>query len=215
MQRRLVQMIVVLALAVLPAVPAAAADDGWTLRLYGAWARPDVDLREKVSDFPIRVGSNGAPGGGVGIEYCVRPWVGLGLEALHARPDIVLDADLPGGRRRVSDGLSFTPFSLGPVVHLTPGRPVDVSVTAMLGFAAYGDLVFATDGQELRLRGGSDVLWGVGAGIDIRPGASNWAVHAGVRLYRSTPEFTNQDNGVVGSVTFNPVVVNVGIGYRF
>jgi opacity protein-like surface antigen len=189
MQRRLVQMIVVLALAVLPAVPAAAADDGWTLRLYGAWARPDVDLREKVSDFPIRVGSNGAPGGGVGIEYCVRPWVGLGLEALHARPDIVLDADLPGGRRRVSDGLSFMPFSLGHVVHLTPGRAVN--------------------------RGGSDVLWGVGAGIDIRPGASNWAIHAGVRLYRSTPEFTNQDNGVVGSVTFNPVVVNVGIGYRF
>ena len=214
MQRQ-VQVIVALALAALPAVPAAAADNGWTLRLSGAWVKPDIEVREKVSDFPIDAGSNGAVGVGAGLEYRVRPWVGLGLDALHSQPEIVLEADLPDGRRRVSDSLRFTPLTLGPVVHLTPGKVVDLTVTAMLGFAVYGDLQFAVDGQELRLQAGTDVVWGLGAAIDIRPGASNWGIHAGVRRYQSTPEFTNKDNGASGSAALNPVVVNLGVVYRF
>jgi len=55
----------------------------------------------------------------------------------------------------------------------------------------------------------------VGAAVDIRPGTSNWAIHAGVRRYESNPEFTNRDNGAVGSAAINPVVVTVGVGYRF
>ena len=167
------------------------------------------------SDIPVEVSSNGALGAGAGLEYRFRPWVGLGLDALHARPTIVLEADLPGGRRRVSDGLSFTPFSLGPVFHLTPGKAVDLTVTAMLGLAVYGDLRFAIEGQELSLQGGRDVGWGLGAAVDIHPGASNWAIHAGVRRYESDPEFTNRDNGAVGSAAINPVVVTVGVAYRF
>ena len=214
MQRQ-VQMIVLLALAVLTVAPAAAAQSSWTLRVHGAGVKPNVALPVVDSDIPVDVSGNGAAGAGAGLEYRFRPWVGMGLDVLHARPDIVLEADLPGGRRRVSDGLSFTPFSLGPVFHLTPGRAVDLTVTAMVGFAVYGDLLFAVDGEELRLQGGSDLGWGLGAAIDIHPGASHWAIHAGVRRYESDPEFTNRDNRAVGSAAINPVVVTVGVGYRF
>jgi hypothetical protein len=214
MQRH-VRMIVLLALTVLLAVPAAAAEPGWTVRLYGAWGRPNVEVPGGVSDFPIGVTSTGGLGGGAGLEYRFGPWVGLGLDGLHARPDIVLEADLQGGRRRVSDGLGFTPFSLGPVFHLTPGKAVDLTVTAMLALAVYGDLRFAAEGQELRLQGGSDVGWGLGAAVEIHPGASKWAIHAGVRRYDSTPEFTNLDNGAVASATLNPVVLTFGAVYRF
>jgi len=214
MQRQ-VRVIVLIAVAVLVAAPAAAAESGWTVRIYGAWAKPNVDLPVVDSDIPVDVSGNGALGAGAGLEYRFRPWVGLGIDALHARPDIVLEADLPGGRRRVEDSLGFTPFSLGPVFHLTPGRAVDLTVTAVLGFAVYGDLLFAVDGNELSLQGGRDYCWGVGAAVDIRPGASNWVIHAGVRRYESNPEFTNRANGVAGSAAMNPVVVTVGVGYRF
>ena len=214
MQRQ-VRVIVLIAVAALVAAPAAAAESGWTVRIYGAWAKPNVDLPVVDSDIPVDVSGNGALGAGAGLEYRFRPWVGLGVDALHARPDIVLEADLPGGRRLVSDGFGFTPFSLGPVFHLTPGRAVDLTVTAMVGFAVYGDLLFAVDGEELRLQGGSDLGWGLGAAIDIHPGASHWAIHAGVRRYESDPEFTNRDNRAVGSAAINPVVVTVGVGYRF
>ena len=214
MQRH-VRMIVLLALAALAVSPAEAAEPGWTIRIHGAWVKPSVDLPVVESDVPVEGSGEGSLGAGAGLEYRFRPWVGLNVEALYARPDIVLEAELPGGRRRVSDSLGFTPFSLGPVFHLTPGKAVDLTVTAMLGFAVYGDLLFAVDGEELSLQGGRDFCWGVGAAIDVRPGASNWVIHAGVRRYGATAEFTNSDNGAAGSAAINPVVVTVGVGYRF
>lgn len=214
MQRQ-VQMVVMFTLAVILAVPATAAEPGWTGRLHGAWVKSHVDFSEVESDVPIDVGSEGALGAGAALEYRFGRWVGLGLDALHARPNIVLEADLPGGRQRVSDNLSVTPFSLGPVFHLTPGKAVDLTVTAMIGLTHFGDVRFAADGETLSLRGGSAVGWGLGAGVDIYPGASNWAIHAGVRRYGSNPEFTNTDNGARGSAALNLVVVTAGVTYRF
>ena len=214
MQRH-VRTIVLLALAVPLATPVAAAEPGWTVRLHGAWSKPNIEASKGISAFPIEVSGNSSQGGGLGLEYRLRPWIGLGLDALRTRPDIVLDADLPGGRRRVSDGLGFTPFSLAPVFHLTPGKAIDLTVAPMLGLAVFGDLRFAAEGQELNLEGGTNVAWGLGAAIDIHPGASKWALHAGVRRYGSTPEFTNRDNGAIGSAAFNPVVVTFGVAYRF
>jgi hypothetical protein len=214
MQRH-VRLIVLIALAASMTAPAAAAESGWTLRLSGAWVRPSVDLPAVDSAVPVDASSNDALGGGVGVEYRLQPWVGIGVDAFYARPDIVLEAALPGSRRRVSDGLGFMPFSLGPVFHLTPGKTVDLTFSAVVGLIAYGDLRFAVDGAELRLQGGRDVGWGLGAAVDIHPGGSNWAIHAGVRRYESDPEFTNRDNGAVARATLDPVVVTLGVGYRF
>jgi outer membrane protein W len=58
-------------------------------------------------------------------------------------------------------------------------------------------------------------LRGLGAAVDSHPGDSNWAMHAGVRRYESDPEFTNRNNGAVGSAAMDPVVVTLGVGYRF
>lgn len=214
MQRQ-VQIITMLALAVVLAVPAMAAEPGWTVRFYGARVKPTIDLRDADAQFPITVNSNGALQAGAALEYRVRPWVGLSADALHGRPEIVLEADLPGGRRQASDKVSFTPFTLGPVFHLTPGKAADLTLTAMIGFASYGDLVFGAGGERLSLDGGNAFCWGLGAAVDVRLGASNWALHGGVRRYASTPEFTNRDNGAVGSTSFNSVVGTFGAAYRF
>jgi hypothetical protein len=214
MQRQL-RMIMLIALVVLAGVPAVAADDGWTVRFSGAWVKPRIDVPQGVSDVPVDVSSSATLGFGASLEYRLLPWIGLSLDALHARPDILLEADLPDGRRQASSGISFTPFNFGPAFHLTPGKAVDLSVTATLGFAHYGDLLYAIDGEELSLRGGSTVVWGLGAALDIHPGASRWGIHAGVSLYQSSPEFTNRANGGVGSVTFKPVMVTLGVAYRF
>ncbi len=214
MQRQ-VQMIAILALAVTLPVPVVAAEPGWTLRLQGAWVRPSVDVSNVDSAVPIDASPKGALGAGVALEYHSGRFVGLGLDALHARPEIALEADLPDGRRRISDSLAFTPFTLGPVFHLTPGKAVDLTVTAMIGVAHYGDLAFVADGETLNLEGGSTFAWGLGAAVDIDLGASNWALHAGVRRYASNPEFTNRDNGATGRVAINPIVVTFGVAYRF
>jgi len=36
-----------------------------------------------------------------------------------------------------------------------------------------------------------------------------------VRRYSSTAEFSNRDNGAVGSAPFNPVMLTFGAVYRF
>jgi hypothetical protein len=214
MQRQ-VQGIVLFAMVALMVAPAAAAQPGWTVRLHGVWVQPSVDLSGVESDIPVNAGSNGALGAGGGLEYRFGRWAGLGFDALHAGPDIVLTANLTGGPVEVSDSLGFTPFSVGPVFHVTPGRAVDLTFTAVVGYARYGDLQYTAGGETLSLRGGGASIWGLGAAVDIRPGASDWAIHAGVRRYESNPEFTNRANGAVGSVEFDPVVVSFGVSYRF
>jgi hypothetical protein len=209
------QVIVVIALMVLMAARAAAAESGWSVRLYGVWGRPSLGLSEANSEVPIDAASNGALGAGAGLEYRFGRWVGLGFDLLHARPDIVLEVAAPSGPLQASHGLGFTPISVGPVFHVTPGRRVDLTLTAVLGVASYGDLQFASGGQTLRLQGGNAAMWGLGAAVDVSPGSPNWTIHAGVRCYQSSPEFTNRDNGAVGSAAVNPVVVSFGIGYRF
>jgi hypothetical protein len=167
------------------------------------------------SDVPVDVGSRSALGAGAALEYRVQRWIGLALDGLHSRPGIVLDVDLPDGRRRVTDALGFTPISVGPVLHLTPGKVVDLTLAATAGLVLFGDLAFAADGETLELQGGSAFGWSLGAAVDVHPGASDWAIHAGVRRFASNPTFTNSANGVKGSMTFNPVVVTFGVAYRF
>jgi hypothetical protein len=208
-------VIVLVALAVFLAVPAAAAEPAWTVRLHGAWDKPNLDLAKVDSAVPVHASANGAPGAGASLEYRLHRWVALGVDALHARPDIVLEAALPGGRLKVSDKLGFTPVTIGPVFHVAPARTIDLSFAAMLGFAVHGDLRFAAGAETLNLQGDRAVCWGLGAAVDIYPGASRWAIHAGVRRYESNPEFSNRDNGASGSAAFNPVVVTFGVVHRF
>lgn len=207
--------VAVIALVVLMAAPAAAAESDWTVRLHGVWGRPSLGLSGASSEVPIDAASTGALGAGAGLERRFGRWVGLGFDALHARPDIELQAETPAGRAQASHSLGFTPISVGPVFHVTPGRPVDLTLTAVLGFARYGDLQFTAGDQTLRLQGGNAAMWGLGAAVDLSLGSPNWTIHAGVRRYQSSPEFINTDNGAVGSVAINPVVVSFGAGYRF
>jgi len=207
--------VVIIALVLLIAAPAAAAESDWTVRLHGVWGRPSVGLSGANSEVPVDAAGSGALGAGAGLERRFGRWVGLELDALHARPDIVLQAETPAGRVQASHSLGFTPISVGPVFHVTPGRPVDLTLTAVLGFASYGDLQFTAGDQTLRLQGGNAAMWGLGAAVDVSLGSLNWTIHAGVRRYQSSPEFTNRDNGAVGSAAINPVVVSFGVGYRF
>ena len=214
MQRH-VRTIAPLALAALMSVPAAAAEPGWTLRLTGVWGQPNLDLPTVTSDVSVDTNASGALGAGAFLEYRVHRWAALGLDALHTRPDVVLAASLPGGRVSVSDSLSFTPLTAGPVFHLTPGRAVDVTLAAMFGVAVHGDLRFAAGSETLDLQGDRAICWGLGAAVDIYPGASKWGLHAGVKRYGSNATFTNRANGGTGRAAVNPIAVTVGVAYRF
>ena len=209
------QFIFVIAMVAFMAAPAAADESGWTVRVLGGWNRPSVDLSGVDSEVPVSVGSSGALGAGAGLEYRFGRWVGVGFDTLRSNPEVALDAFVTAGHVQASHSLSFTPFSVGPVFHITPGRLVDLTLTAVFGVAHYGDLQFAAGGNTLRLQGGNAALWGFGAAVDVSAGSPNWTIHAGVRRYDSNPDFTNVDNGSAGSAGINPVVVSFGVGYRF
>jgi len=214
MQRH-VRAIAPLALAVFLAVPVAAAEPGWTVRFHGAWGQPNLDLPKVDSEVPVEARVSGSPGAGASLEYRFHRRAGLGIDAFHARPDVLLEANLPGGRLRVSDRLGYTPVTVGPVFHVTPGKAVDLTLAAMVGLAVHGDLRFATSAETLNLRGDRAFCWGVGAAIEVYPGTSDWAIHAGVKRYDSTARFSNTANGGVGSAALNPIVVTFGVAHRF
>ena len=214
MQRHLLT-IAALALVALGTVPAAAQETGWIVRIHGASVTPLFGVSDFESEVPVGIGTGTAVGAGATLEYRAGSRIGLSLDALHARPPIELMAELPDGARRSSDTLGFTPFTIGPVFHVTPGRPVDLTLTAMLGLAAYSDLRFADSAQTLRLQGSRGFGWGLGAAIDIAPGATPWAIHVCLRRYQATVAFTNRDNGAAEEVAISPVVVVFGVGYRF
>jgi outer membrane protein W len=203
------------------AAPASAADPRWGFRVFAAGFDPDT--RETIVNpegRQIEVVAGSALGAGAGLEYCFTPHIGLDLGVMAGTPEIELSQDVPIiGRVSLSDSMTTVVGTADLLVHLTPGRSVDVYVGAGVAGIRYGDLSYGlADLGSFDVSVEDDVTWSVRAGIDIALGAdSGWSAVGGVRYIPSKLDVwqigTPADDTV--SFDFNIFSFTVGVGYRF
>ena len=209
----------VLALALL-AQPADAQDDRWQLRISGVWVDPDVDFSDVDSDGDrVRAGADGTIGLGLALERRFSPRLGFEVGALHAAPDVTLDADLAGGARfNVSDSVGFTAVTAGLNIHFTPDKAVDVYAGPLLAFVSFGDVGFRVQvaGQTLAedFSTGDEFAFGAQIGADIGLGDGPWSLNLAARYLDVGLEVTD-DGGETTDLGFDPLILSAGFGYRF
>ncbi len=222
MRRVLIVMTVVLVCGFV-AIPAAASDPGWTIRVFAAGFDPDLDVMVP-SENPdeIRVTADSDLGFGASLEYRFNDLLGLELGYMQASPAVVLTAeDVPGfGDISLSDGMSTGTTTLDLNFHLTPASEYfDFSLGAGLAYMGYGDLHYTDpEGDPLDLSTSSDLGYSAKAGLGISLGKnSNWAAFGGVRYIWTDLEATEVQDLEDGSATFDfdTFSFTVGIAYSF
>jgi len=208
-------------LACFPAAPARAADPGWGFRVFAAGFDPDT--RETILNperQEIDVVARSALGAGAGLEYRFTARIGLDLGVMAGAPDIELSQDVPTiGPVSLSDSMTTVVGTADLLVHLTPGRSVDLYIGAGMARIWYGDLSYGfEDLGSFDVSVEDDLTWSVRAGIDIALGAdSGWSAVGGVRYIPSTLDVwqTGTPADATTSFDFNIFSATAGVGYRF
>jgi len=205
-----------LALAV-PTASVGAADSGWQIKAGGVWVQPALSYTlTNPGSTPISADSDNAIGLAVALEYRVSERLGLELGALQASPDVNLRAEPPGGPTvEASDGLAYTPITVGLNLYLTSGRPVEVYLTPVLAYVMYGDLSFSAGESIASIRVDNQWTWGLNLGTNVRLGDGPWRFSAAVSYIKTALPATDLESGGSEKIDFNPFAVTLGLGYRF
>ncbi|MGB7297982.1 MAG: hypothetical protein WBD34_01535 [Burkholderiaceae bacterium] len=152
---------------------------------------------------------------GIRLEHMISHRFGVELGVLKARGLSTRSA--PGGANSTFESATlegYSPYVLGLILHLTPERPLDLSVGLQIVNADHGDLRMSIreNGITSTVPVSSGVGWGLSAGVDVPVGDSGWLVHAGIRYQRMKFDYAlaqpRRD-------TFHSYLLHVGVGYRF
>jgi outer membrane protein W len=199
------------------AASAGAAEPGWQLKFGGAWVSPalhDTIVNPEGDRFTID--SDTAIGLSVALERRFSDHLGLEFGALRVTPDVNLRiTSSSGATGEVSDGLAYTPFTVGLNVYVVSGGSTEVFLTPALAYVMYGDLSFSVGGDTLKVAVDNDLTWGLGLGTNLRLGGGRWWFSGVVSYLGTALKATDVDGGGSQSFDYNPFTVTVGLGYRF
>ena len=193
------------------------AEPGWQIKAGGVWVQPAMSYTlTNPGSTPISADSDNAIGLSVALEYRVSERLGLELGALQASPDVNLRAEIPGGPTvEASDGLAYTPITVGLNLYLTSGRPVEVYLTPVLAYVMYGDLNFSAGESIASIRVDNQWTWGLSLGTNVRLGEGPWRFNGAVSYVRTALNATDLESGGSRKIEFNPFAITLGFGYRF
>ena len=195
-------------------------DSRWTVRGFGLWLSSSGDdvVVVKVGPEPMteeRTTHSISDGSGFGLEleYSVKPKIGVEFTALFGDYDTDLKLQTGGIALMDSDDIGFKAFFLGVNYHFTPDSRADFFVGAFAGLSYYDDIVFFTEvGRSEKLTFDDDLGFGLKAGIDtpLRRGGP-WIFSAEFRYLDTILE--SEIPG--GDLDLNPLMLSIGLGYRF
>lgn len=198
------------------ATQAADSEPTWTIRLDLSWVDPSGDfVTTSVSGATVGTSFDTGFGGGLRGEYQFSPRLGVELGVLSAS-SVDITSGVFGGT--IASGLevsSFTPFTVGLNVHLTPDRPFDLYVGPLLAFVSYSDMdIRATIGTGSTSESvDNDVGWGAIIGLDVPLGKGGWLIQANFRYIET--DMKGSGGAISINSQFDPVIFSVGFGYRF
>ena len=187
------------------------ADRSWHLRLTAAAYVPTVGL-----------GTNQALGVGLGAGYRISDRVGVELDITQAEIDRALDLPFVffgDGLYQIRSTVDTTTILARLQAHLTPNRKVDLFVGPVAGWLNTSDLrVTFRLGDDIQAPGdflvsAQDVFaWGANIGFDVAFGQTN--LFATTRLTYLQAEI-DVDNFDEAGFDLDPLIVELGLGYRF
>lgn len=216
-----VAVAIALALALAGTAGAAGSGDtGWQIRVYGAWVDPDLGSSIVNDDGePVNVGSNSAFGYGVGLDYRASERISWSLDLLQVAPELTLSADLgPSLELRTEERMQVTPLLLGMGWHVTPGGPVDVAVGPVVGWVQFGDVTFDVGDEEpFRAVTANKPAIGARVAASTALGDGSWSLTGNVTYLKTDLEARNGDGPRFDKreFSYDPLIVTVGVGYRF
>jgi outer membrane protein W len=207
------------ALAALSTAPASAQLDtgsGLRAKLYGASVNSIIG-----GDF------DSATGYGFGLEYRASRRLGFELTSFTSKVESQIDFDFFGiFQIGLDTELQVTPV-LGQLdFHMTPDHTVDLHGGPVIGWVRYGDLktqvsshVFGDDSVETeRVRTKDAFAWGAHLDFDVPFGKSGSFFTAGATYLsaavKAAPGQTEEGESDT-ILHLDPLVLKVGVGYRF
>lgn len=205
-----------LALAALSALPADASS--WQVRSFVAWVEPGDGFEARDGADFIRSRPEASWGFGAAADYRLSRRFGLGLTALWSDVEIDTDARVAalGGSAGDRGDLGVQIYSLGLDLHLTPGRAVELVLTPAVAFVDYDDLAIDLGdiGIVEEITFDDEVTAALGLRADLLRG--RWLMTGGISYIETTAEAVAADvDGQTFALELDPLVISLGIGYRF
>lgn len=215
----------------------AAADSGaaptardWTLRfgLMGVENSGDTDVT--VEPGAAEVDIDGGGGLYVSFERRVTPLVGLEMGLLGTGSDMrVRSGDLSKHYRwgNEIDTLAMGSLTVGLNFHFVNDGSVDFYAGPLVAFNRY-EGVSVHDGYghgwwdddeewtTVHTRDDSEVTWGAKVGVDFLVGRKHrWSVGGSLTYMDATYDFERKSEPGKREISLDPVLVSVGVGFRF
>lgn len=170
---------------------------------------------------------------GVGVElgmgYKVGRRASLTISYLGgSEHQVTLRQDFPDGTDfQTADVFQFDSLSIGCALDLMPDRELHVFVEPFVAYVRFDDVYLDSAGppfdqaSPLNLDIESQMGFGIAFGVAAPVGDGHWTINANLRLLVAgfdgttfpNPEFPDTSSSI--GLDFNPIMVGVGVGYRF
>jgi outer membrane protein W len=162
-------------------------------RFGGAWVVPDG----QTTNNGVNLDSEDGWGYFVDYERRLIPWLGIDMQVLYATP--AFEATTAGGST-ASQSVTVWTGNFGVNFHLFARSRVDLYLGAFAGYTTFDTAV--------------DDAFGYGAvlGFDIGLTKSGLVLTTGVRYSQTDADVTGNSGG---SVPYDPLVYQLGLGWRF
>jgi outer membrane protein W len=154
-------------------------------------------------------------GAGLRLEYRFSKSLGFEFGFLGTSSFAVDVGDLGDGFGTATSVSSFAPLTTGINYHFNASERVDLYAGPLFAFVRYGDVSVrtGTGGVQTIDSVDSDTGFGFILGLDVPLGSSNWLFQSNLR-YIATGLAGSTADGSFDS-DFDPLILSVGVGYRF
>jgi len=148
-------------------------------------------------------------------EYQFSPRLGVELGVLGAGSVDVASGIFAGTVGNAVQVSSFTPFTVGLNVHLTPDHLLDVYAGPLLALVSYSsvDVQTTIGNASTSVSVDNDVGLGAILGLDVPIGERGWLIQTNLRYVDTDIE--NSGGVILINSEFDPLIFSVGFGYRF
>lgn len=189
----------------------AQSDTPWQVRAYGTlvFAQDSFSTRDQ-SDRKIEAGGNTILGAASSIEYRANTW--LGIEAGAA---ISKNEDFDDDDTEIGEGPGFAPLWIGANFYVFDNDSMGIYVGPRIAAVVFEDFELEVDDNDVKYELENKTAPGAVLGLDYRIAKSRWSIHAELMYLDVDMEVSERGSNGEAVIGFNPVMANIGMGFRF